>query len=158
MKGRFLTECVLVHLSDKLKRLGYPLEFDSEILGRVIIAPAGFETDLASVPRLPFAYLLFGGVGDPAAVMHDWAYSGRAGLTREQADALFREALAALDEQSLAGKSGAVKAIPGAWFSVRRGAMWLGVRLFGGSHYTAAALAGVKQDPVGELERETELE
>lgn len=135
MTSRFLTECVLVHVSDSLKRLAYPLEFESESLGRVITVPRDFETDLASVPRLPFAYLLFGGVGDPAAVLHDYAYSGREQITREQADALFREALGALDSASLAGKSSVTKAVAGAWFSLRRGAMWLGVRVGGASHY-----------------------
>lgn len=138
MKSRFLTECVLVHVSDKWKRLAYPLEFESESLKRVVVVPAGFETDLASVPRLPLAYLLFGGVGDPAAVLHDYAYSGLAPFSREQADALFREALAALDAQSLAGKTGPTKAVPSAWYSVRRGAMWLGVRVAGWLHYTPA--------------------
>lgn len=139
MIGRFLTACVLVHVSDSLKRLAYPLEFDSKVLGQIITAPAGFETDLASVPRLPFAYLLFGGVGDPAAVMHDFAYSGKAGLSRGQADALFREALAALDAQSLAGKNGVVRAVAGSWFSLRRGAMWLGVRVGGSRRYSPAS-------------------
>lgn len=137
MKSRFLTECVLVHISDGLKRLAYPLEFESESLGRVVVVPAGFETDLASVPRLPFAYLLFGGVGDPAAVVHDYAYSGRERITRAQADALFREALAALDDMSVKGKGKVAKTVSSAWFSVRRGAMWLGVRVGGWMHYSA---------------------
>lgn len=37
-----------------------------------VTVEAGFETDFASVPRLPLAYLLAGGVGDRAAVVHDW--------------------------------------------------------------------------------------
>lgn len=139
MKSRFLSVLVLIHVSDSLKRLAYPLEFESESLGRVITVPAGFETDLASVPRLPLAYLLFGGVGDAAAVLHDYAYSGKEPITREQADALFREALGALDHASTEGKSKIVKAVAGSWFTVRRAAMWLGVRIAGTGHYTAAS-------------------
>lgn len=35
----------------------------------------GFITDFASVPRIPFAYLLFGGIGKWPAVGHDGLYS-----------------------------------------------------------------------------------
>lgn len=139
MKSRFLTALVVAHVSDSIKRLIYPLEFESESLGRVVTVPAGFETDFASVPRLPLAYLMFGGVGDPAAVVHDYAYSGRLGISRAQADTLFREALAALDADSLAGKSSVKKTLSGAWFSFRRAAMWLGVRVGGSSHYSEPA-------------------
>jgi hypothetical protein len=40
-----------------------------------IIIPADFVTDFASVPRLPFAYLLYGGIGNRAGVVHDALYS-----------------------------------------------------------------------------------
>jgi hypothetical protein len=40
-----------------------------------IIIPAEFITDFASVPRLPFAYLLYGGIGNRAGVVHDALYS-----------------------------------------------------------------------------------
>jgi hypothetical protein len=115
---RFLTPLVVVHVSDRLKRLAHPLEFESVALGRTITVPAGFETDFASVPRLPLAYWLFGGVADEAAVIHDYAYSGALRVTRKQADELFSEAMKACGTA--------------AW---RRGPMWLGVRLFGGIHY-----------------------
>lgn len=41
----------------------------------VVTIPAGFITDYASVPRIPFAYLLFGGLGNYPAVLHDGLYS-----------------------------------------------------------------------------------
>ena len=53
--------------------------------------PAGFCTDFASVPRLPFAYWLTGGTGHRAAVVHD--YLCRTGFERKRADALFHEML-----------------------------------------------------------------
>jgi subtilisin family serine protease len=100
-------------------RLTQPLEYASDIGKAVIIVPAGFETDLASTPRLPVIYWLAGNVATSAAVVHDFLYSdGR--YTREVADAIFREASAVI------GVSG--------W---RRWIMWAGVRLGGGSHYVA---------------------
>jgi hypothetical protein len=40
-----------------------------------VIIGKGFLTDYASVPRIPFAYMLCGGVGNYAAVLHDALYS-----------------------------------------------------------------------------------
>jgi hypothetical protein len=40
-----------------------------------VIIGKGFVTDYASVPRIPFAYLLYGGIGNYAAVLHDGLYS-----------------------------------------------------------------------------------
>ncbi len=37
-----------------------------------ITVPRGFKTDFASVPRIPLAYLVAGGLGDRAAVVHDY--------------------------------------------------------------------------------------
>lgn len=118
MKARFLTDLVVVHVSDDIKRLVYPLEFESVSLGRVIRVPVGFECDLGSVPRLPLAYLFFGGVADQAAALHDWLYSGRERVTRKQADTVFYEAMKATRTA--------------AW---RRYPMLWAVRLFGGAHY-----------------------
>lgn len=47
----------------------------------VVTVPAGFITDYASVPRIPFAYLLFGGLGNYAAVLHDGLYSDSTKVT-----------------------------------------------------------------------------
>lgn len=99
------------------------LAFSSAVLDRLIIVPIGFVTDFASVPRLPFAYLLFGGVADEAAVVHDFLYSTGA-CSRKQADDVFAEA------SKVCGVSG--------W---RRGPMWLGVRMFGGRRYMEATAA-----------------
>lgn len=100
------------------------LAFSSAVLKRLIIVPIGFRTDFASVPRLPLAFLLFGGVADEAAVVHDFLYSTGA-CSRKLADDVFAEASKACG-------------VP-AW---RRGPMWLGVRLFGGSRYTAVPAPG----------------
>jgi hypothetical protein len=46
-----------------------------------VIIRKGFLTDFASVPRLPFAYLLYGGIGNYAAVLHDGLYSASSLVT-----------------------------------------------------------------------------
>lgn len=84
--------------------------------GRIAVA-RGFETDFASVPRLPVVFDLVGAYGHAAATLHDWLYSS--GLVpRKSADRIFREALRA---------TGIAR-----W---RAWLMWAGVRLGGSSHY-----------------------
>ena len=78
--------------------------------GTTWTVPAGFHTDFASVPRLPFAYLLTGGTGHRAAVVHD--YLCRTGWDRKQADDLFLEMLRATKVNN-----------------VRSWVMWAGVRI-----------------------------
>lgn len=83
-----------------------------------IYVPAGFITDFASVPRIPLAFMLFGGIGDYAAVVHDWLY--RNGLyTREECDAIFWELLVYVDKTSV----------------FRANLMRVGVRIGGASSY-----------------------
>lgn len=117
--GRFLSDLVVEKRGDTWV-LTEPLVFSSDVLDRHITVPAGFETDFASVPRLPVAYWLFGNVAQEAACVHDFLYSIGA-VTRAQADDVFAEASEACGVA--------------AW---RRGPMWLGVRLFGGSRYSHA--------------------
>lgn len=73
-----------------------------EHTGKRVEIPAGFETDLASVPRLPFVYLLWGDRAHREAVLHDYLYRcdsliwiGPAPCRpeKEEADWLFREAM-----------------------------------------------------------------
>ena len=70
--GSFQTELStrLKHGTDRAWILTEPLVFDSSIVGRVRV-PAGFETDLASVPRIPFLYSLWGARCHREAVIHD---------------------------------------------------------------------------------------
>lgn len=116
-------DCRLVDEARDLHRLLAPFVFESAIVGRVEV-PAGFLTDFASVPRLPFAYVVVGGKGKRAAVIHDWLYSG--GLVngqpvdRKTADRVFAEALKA----------------SGYGFLVEN-LMYAGVRVGGGSRFEA---------------------
>lgn len=115
MTARFLTKLRLESAVDgsDAKVLTDPLAYESEVAGRIFVVPTGFSTDLASVPRLPLAYLLFGGVGDAAAVVHDYLYTTHQ-VSRKVADDVLIEAM------KVSGVAG--------W---RRLPMWLAVRLFG---------------------------
>lgn len=76
-----------------LEDLGYVQE---EPFTASVVVPRGFNTDFASVPRLPLAYLLAGGVGNAAAVVHDYLYREVPhAFTRDQADEMFYQALLA---------------------------------------------------------------
>jgi hypothetical protein len=83
----------LIKRDPKTWRVDRPLVYYTSLVagGRVEV-PVGFETDLASVPRLPFVYLATGGTAEEAAVIHDYLY--RTGSApREVADAIFLEAM-----------------------------------------------------------------
>lgn len=119
--SQFLTtlDCREIDEFGGLWELLAPLAYDSELLGHIITVPAGFVTDFASVPRLPFVYLAEGGRGNKAAVIHDWAYSSQF-VDRATADKLLREALIA---------SGYGKLTAGTFYAA--------VRIGGASHWQA---------------------
>lgn len=114
MKVRFLTD-PKVQLSGKANWIlleDFPCEIWREGQTPLIVkVRKGFDTDLASVPRLPGAYMLFGGKARRAAILHDWLYS--IGWDRKEADEIFR-----------IGTEQEASAVT-AWF------MWLGVRVGG---------------------------
>lgn len=117
--SRFMTRLRIERIEDASSdgrgtwRLLDPLAYESDVAQTIFVVPADFVTDLASVPRLPFAYLLTGGIGHGAAVVHDMIYTTHE-VSRDVADAVFREALGVLG-------------VPGwqAWL------MWVGVRAGG---------------------------
>ena len=94
MKAQFLTDLVLKDLPGKWWQLEADLVFYSALLDATITVPKGFVTDTASVPRLPFAYWLFGGRGNAPAVTHDWLYRNDL-IPRLESDKVFCEALKA---------------------------------------------------------------
>lgn len=105
-----------------------PLSYVSKRTGETYIAPVGFTTDFASVPRAPFAFLLAGDTAHEAAVIHDYLY--RYGLTdKKTADAIFKEAM---QETGVS------------WW--RRGLMHAAVSVFGGSSYKGKTAPGPQPD------------
>ncbi|WP_287030068.1 DUF1353 domain-containing protein [Pseudomonas sp. UBA6310] len=98
-------------------RLLAPFSYLDPDHGRVDVR-AGFETDFASVPRLPLTYALLGAYGHAAAVLHDHLYSVGT-LNRSEADRVFRNALRS---------TGIAR-----W---RAWLMWAGVRVGGASRFT----------------------
>ena len=131
----FLTPLTVTEMGEGIWKLANPFYATVQEDGvRVeIIIPAGFFTDFASVPRLPFAYLLYGGIGNRAGVVHDALYSPWTGIkvfileggkektfevTREWADDVLSAALRSCGIGAFA-----------------RGMMWAGVRSFGWRFY-----------------------
>lgn len=118
MKVTFLNEPELRTHGDEWE-LVQPFEVRIDVPGDpplFVNVPAGFKTDLASVPRLPGTYLLFGGRARRAAILHDYLYVKR--WDRKFADNAFRAAM----------KTEGVN-------PVSRFFMWLGVRVGGSAYY-----------------------
>ncbi|POM15729.1 Protein of uncharacterised function (DUF1353) [Burkholderia cepacia] len=105
-------------------RLTAPLPYQSEVARQVFVVPAGFETDFASVPRAPVAFLLTADSAHAASAVHDFLYTAPHPVSREIADAVLKEASIA-------------SGVP-AW---RAWLMWAGVRIGGAAHWGAAASA-----------------
>lgn len=119
--GPLRTEILREDSAGRLRyRLIEPLRIRAAINGTPlsgirITVPGGFVTDLASVPR--FWWRWFPPAGDyaAAAVVHDWFYRTRNGITRFLADAIFRDLMESL-------------AVP-RW---KRWLMWVAVRVRSG--------------------------
>ena len=77
-------------------RLERSLVYKSDYLGRQVTVPRGFETDLASVPRIfRFIVPVANARNRKAAIVHDYlcVHGESKGVTQKQADKVFREAL-----------------------------------------------------------------
>lgn len=87
---------------------------------KVFIIPKGFETDLASIPRFlwPIFAPHYSGFVAPA-ILHDYLYRCHNNITRIYADEVLYSALIAKNVTAFTASK-----------------FYLGVRLFGGSHYT----------------------
>lgn len=114
---RFVSRVITQWERDDTVSVCTDIVYESKVTGKTYKVPAGFNSDLASVPRIPLAFLLTGGTANRPAVLHDFLY--RTGAEdRSTCDAVFAEAMAATG-------------VP-AW---RRKLMWLGVRIGGrGAH------------------------
>lgn len=130
--GKFVTPLRAEKLSERNWELLEALIYKSDTLSDYIVVPKNFVTNFASVPRIPFMYLLFGGIGDEAATLHDWLYSTLCSIdvSRAKADKILRGVI--IECLTKDGKA-KWKAILIAY------AMWAGVRIGGASHWKKAA-------------------
>lgn len=119
----FKTSLKTQKLTDTTWALLAPLMYVSDLVVDAIIVPKGFQTDFASVPRVPIAFWLTGDTAHEASVIHDYMYQVHNIGTRLQADNVFLEAMEAMG-------------IP-AW---RRQIMYRAVRLFGGAAWQSGPL------------------
>ena len=114
----FLTNLVINQITDKVFELVEPLVYESDLLACTIIVPIGFQSDGASVPRVPIVYMLFGDRAHHEAVIHDWCYRIDTGISFDNANKVFLEAM---------------KVRKKSWFI--RWPMFLGVKFGGYSSY-----------------------
>ncbi len=91
-------------------------DFRVTVRGHDIVVPAGFDTDLASIPRRVRGIVSIDR-GVEAAVVHDWLYR-TAVVSRKEADLIFK---ALLEETE-------------SWATVQ--AMYWSVRVFGAASYS----------------------
>lgn len=100
-------------------RLNNPLVYISEKFGKIII-PTFFQTDLASVPRVPIIFMMWGDKAHREAVLHDYLYriDSVPNVSFSEANYIFKEAMISRDQP----------------FYIYH-PMWLGVTLGGKSSY-----------------------
>jgi len=118
VKPEFMTELIVQTYKPYEWLLFKHLQYWTLVRGNpeLIEAPAGFRTDLASIPRLVRSLIPQNGRHRKAAVIHDflYRYAGVNGWSRKDADAVFKEGMA-------------VDGVPG----YRRAIMWSAVRSWG---------------------------
>jgi hypothetical protein len=102
--------------------------YSSDVLKTDVTVQAGFQTDLASVPRLWMIYALFGGKANEISVCHDAAYTFQS-CTRRQADAMLYEGMLVTQDPK--------------WVAI---CMWLGVRI--GGWWAWAKAKKAKRQPI----------
>ena len=98
--SKFLTELDVRCINDGAWELDAPLTYRSDVLIvdenlGMITVPKGFQTDFASVPRVPVFFTLFGDRAHREAVLHDYLYRTNSVpvAERAQADDVFLEAM-----------------------------------------------------------------
>jgi hypothetical protein len=130
MKVLFLSRLSVTEVAEGLWSLDKPFYaiVEHKDGSRVeVIIPENFITDFCSVPRIPIAWLLYGGIGNRAGVLHDALYSAWKRIivrnmetntayevTRSWADDVLSAALVSCT-------------VP----AYKRGPMWAGVRVAG---------------------------
>ena len=117
--AKFVGELDIICRADKVWELAKELVYLSDLVGWIVV-PKGFCTDLASVPRIPIAFMLWGDRAHYEAVIHDYLYRIEAmpNVSYAEANKVFLEAM------KVRGKGWAVR-----W------AMYLGVVVGGWSAF-----------------------
>ncbi|EDQ6553546.1 DUF1353 domain-containing protein [Salmonella enterica subsp. enterica] len=94
--SKFTTPAILEMLGHYNWRVHEPFEFYlSDDNSDIISVPAGFVTDLASVPRIFWALLPPDGKYAKAAIIHDYLYDN-ALRTKKEADKIFLDGMTVL--------------------------------------------------------------
>ncbi len=142
MKSGFTTDLDvrLKEGSDGVWIVKSPLKYYSELLGRLLVVPMWFETeqppegaeelplfetDFASVPRVPFAYSLWGDRAHREAVLHDAMYRTDfpGNITFSQANSVFLEAMESTGKPWYIRYPMYAGVVTGGWFSYHKKAM-----------------------------------
>ena len=97
----FLTKLWLEHVDGDHWIVAAPLRYQSDLLHGIVVVAAGYDTDLASVPRGFWNVIPKSGKYNPAAALHDAGYTGdlrtddgqRIRLIKSLSDQLFLEAM-----------------------------------------------------------------
>lgn len=99
-------------------------DFHYNIEGKDYLIPAGFTTDLASIPKILWSIYSPNKANTiPAAVIHDYLYFCPGEMARSEADSIFYDAL--------------IYKHVGAWTAYK---YWSAVRVFGSSHFHQGAV------------------
>jgi hypothetical protein len=99
--ARFVTELeARLIYDDKFWQICQPLVYYSFILGRYVEVPVGFQTDFASVPRVPILYYFWGNRCHREAVIHDYLFRKDVypKVSFDQANRVFLEAMEVRDK------------------------------------------------------------
>jgi hypothetical protein len=97
--SEFLTSLEVMEVNDLLEsgrgiwKVVAPFKYQSDILGKTIQIEPDFLTDFASVPRIPFAYWIFGDTSHESAVIHDWLYHHHEVCDEDTANKVLLEAM-----------------------------------------------------------------
>lgn len=97
----FITELVIKPANHDEWELVEPLDYYCYRYETIIVVPAGFVMDLASIPRLLTPIFPVHGKYTRAAAIHDWLYAQRGFVknryfTRKECDIIFEDAMAEL--------------------------------------------------------------
>lgn len=92
----FVSPLELEYIDGKNWRVIAAFDYESGVLGEIVMVPAGFVTDFASTPRALWWLLPPTGPWGKPSVIHDLLYRTKGLATKDQADLVFLEAMTAI--------------------------------------------------------------